>query len=118
MRGSAAFRDASRVFEVRMSVRADILRKLLDSRNVAVERALEVALLEARGSEQCQLADTLMERNRRSGWIALIRAYHVLDESIRAKMMTRPRDLFGPLAETMQDDEGPARENLIAIVQR
>src|SRR6188768_4017588 len=59
-----------------------------------------------------------MERNRRGGWIALIRAYHVLDESIRAKMMTRPRDLFGPLAETMQDSDGPARENMIAIVQR
>jgi hypothetical protein len=48
--------------------------------------------------------------------VALIRAYDRLDASIQQKIVARPRDLFGPLAETMQDSDGPARENVIAIV--
>src|SRR5207244_32374 len=40
-----------------------------------------------------------------------------LHESVRQKILARPRDLFGPLSETMQDSQGPARENVIAIVQ-
>ena len=101
-----------------MSARAQLLKQLTDSRNTSVERVIEYALLEPNPKEQRELADVLMERNRRGpGWIALIRAYHRLDPAIREKIMTRPRDLFGPLAETMQDIEGPARENIIAIIQ-
>ncbi len=101
-----------------MSVRADILKTLANSRNVAAERALEAALREATGAEQAELADVLMERNRRGGWVALIRNFHKLDGAIQEKMLGRPRDLFGPLAETMHDSRGPARENVIAIVRR
>ena len=101
-----------------MSARAGILKKLIASPNLAAERAIEAALVEATPSEQVALADVLLERNRRSGWVTLIRAFHKLDETIREKVLARPRDLFGPLAETIQDSEGPVRENVIAIVQR
>src|SRR5436305_1361450 len=91
----------------RMSARADVLKKLTDSRNTSVERVAEYALLESSGKEQSELAEVLMERNRRAGWVALIRSYHRLEKSVREKIMNRPRDLFGPLAETMQDSDGP-----------
>jgi len=101
-----------------MSARSKILQRLIASPNAAVERAVEFALPEATPAEQIELADVLLERNRRAGWVALIRTFHRLDESIREKILARPRDLFGPLAETMQDSDGPARENVIAIVDR
>jgi HEAT repeat protein len=101
-----------------MSVRATILKRLAESRNTAVERAVETALLEASPAEQKELAEVLLERNKRSGWSTLIRVFHRLEEPLREKVLMRPRDLFGPLAETMRDSEGPARENVIAIVQR
>ncbi len=101
-----------------MSARAALLKKLIDSPNSAVERAIEVALLQSVPVEQKELAAVIMERNRRPGWAALIRTYHRLDDSIREKIFTRPRDLFGPLTDTMKDSEGPTRENVIHIVQR
>jgi HEAT repeat protein len=75
-------------------------------------------LREAAGVEQQQLAQVLMQRNRRGSWVTLIRAFHKLDENMQQQVLARPRDLFGPLAETMQDFTGAARENVIAIVQR
>jgi hypothetical protein len=101
-----------------MSVRSEILKRLTATPNLAAEQAIEVALREATGREQAELADVLLERNRRAGWVSLIRVYHKLDPTLQEKILTRPRDLFGPLAETMQDSSGPARENVIAIVQR
>ena len=101
-----------------MSVRADILKSLAASDNVAAERAVEAALQKATGKEADELVDALIARNRRPGWVALIRAYHRLAPASQAKLLTRPRDLFGPLAETMRDAQGLARENVIAIVQR
>jgi HEAT repeat protein len=101
-----------------MSVRHALLQRLTDSPNLAVERAVEAALAACAPAEQRDLAEVLLTRNRRSGWVALIRAFDRLDESIQQKLLARPRDLFGPLAETMQDVDGPARANVIAIVQR
>ncbi len=103
--------------EYGMAARLGILKALTESRNSAVERAVELALADASPAQQIELADVLLERNRRSGWVALIRAYDRLEKSIQKKVVARPRDLFGPLAETMQDFEGPARENVITIVQ-
>jgi HEAT repeat protein len=100
-----------------LTVRNSILNKLTASRNLAVERAVEVALAGATPAEQAELADVLLQRNGRSGWVAMIRAFDRLAEPIRQKLVARPRDLFGPLSETMQDAEGPARENVIAIVR-
>src|SRR4051812_20868723 len=108
----------STLFRSPMSTRAAILARLTSSANLAVERAIETALPTSRGTEQHQLADVLMQRNHRAGWVALIRTFHTLEESVREKMLARPRDLFGPLAETMQDSDGPARENVIGIIQR
>ncbi len=101
-----------------MSARPAILKKLAESHNLAVERAVELALADAAPHEQAQLAEVLLERNQRPGWVAMIRAFHKLDPVIQQKLLQRPRDLFGPLADTMQDPEGPARENVIAIVQQ
>ncbi|HVT80233.1 MAG TPA: HEAT repeat domain-containing protein [Phycisphaerae bacterium] len=101
-----------------MSARAALLKKLAESTNLAVERAVEIALAEAGAREQTELAEVLLQRNQRAGWVAMIRAFHKLDESIRQKLLERPRDLFGPLAETMGDAEGHARENVITIVQQ
>jgi hypothetical protein len=101
-----------------MTVRADILRTLAASNNASAERAVEEALQAATGREADELAEVLLERNRRSGWVALIRSFHRLAPGTQEKLLTRPRDLFGPLAETMQDAQGLARENVIAIVQR
>jgi hypothetical protein len=101
-----------------VSLRTAILAQLTASRNLAVERAIAAALSGATSAEQHELADVLLQRNHRSGWVALIRAFNTLDEPLRRKLVARPRDLFGPLAETMQDSEGPARENVIAIVRQ
>jgi hypothetical protein len=101
-----------------MSIRADILKTLVASPNAAAERAVEAALQVSTGAEQAELADVLLERNRRAGWVALIRAFDKLDPFTQEKLLTRPRDLFGPLAETLHDAQGLARENVIAIVQR
>jgi hypothetical protein len=101
-----------------MSVRADILKTLAATNNAAAERALEAALQVASGREQAELADVLITRNRRPGWVALIRAYHKLDPQTQEKVLSRPRDLFGPLAETLREPDGPGRQNVVAIVQR
>jgi hypothetical protein len=101
-----------------MTVRADMLKTLAASDNAAAERALEAALQAASPQEADELADVLLQRNRRTGWVALIRSYHQLEPATQEKLLLRPRDLFGPLAETMQDAQGLARENVIAIVQR
>jgi hypothetical protein len=101
-----------------MSLRPAILKQLTLSRNGAVERVVELALLEAAPGEQKELARVLLDRNRRGGWVALIRLFDRLDEEIQNEIVSRPRDLFGPLSETMHDSEGPARENVIQIVRR
>jgi len=101
-----------------MSVRSEILKRLTATPNLAAETALEAALRQATGREQVQLVDVVLERNRRAGWVALIRVFHRLDPALQEKILSRPRDLFGPLSETMHESEGPARENVIAIVQR
>ncbi|HVS70036.1 MAG TPA: HEAT repeat domain-containing protein [Phycisphaerae bacterium] len=100
-----------------MSARQAILKKLLASRNVAVERVADRVLASAPAGEQRELAELLLQRNRRGGWVALIRAFNYLDENVRREMVARPRELFGPLAETMQDSDGPSRENVITIVR-
>ncbi|HVX87034.1 MAG TPA: HEAT repeat domain-containing protein [Phycisphaerae bacterium] len=100
-----------------MSARQAILKKLLASRNVAVERMADRVLAAALPHQQHELAQLLLERNKRGGWVALIRAFNSLDETVRRDMVARPRELFGPLAETMQDSDGPSRENVITIVR-
>ncbi len=101
-----------------MSAPPAILSKLTATTNDAAERALEIALAEALPAEQAQLADVILERNRRGGWTTLIRSFHRLAPPTQQKILSRPRDLFGPLAETIKDSEGPARENVITIVHR
>lgn len=101
-----------------MSARPALLKKLAASSNFAVERAVELALPGAAPREQAELAEVLLERNQRAGWVAMIRSFHLLAEPIRQKILQRPRDLFGPLADTMQDAEGHARENVISIVKQ
>ncbi|HUO08352.1 MAG TPA: HEAT repeat domain-containing protein [Phycisphaerae bacterium] len=100
-----------------MSVRQSILSTLTGSENLAVERIIELALPDALPHEQIELADVLLERNRRAGWVTLIRTFHRLEESIRSKILSRPRDLFGPLAECSHEPEGPTRQNVINIVR-
>ncbi len=101
-----------------MSARHDILEHLLSTRNAAAERVIDMVLAEAPPEEQRELAQVLLKRNRRAGWVALIRAFNRLDDQVQGQIVANPRDLFGPLAETMQDSNGPARENIIAIVRR
>ncbi len=101
-----------------MTTRHDILQHLLATKNLAAERVVDVILGDATAPEQRELADLLLKRNKRTGWVALIRAFDRLDESVRRQVVASPRDLFGPLAETMQDSDGPARENVIAIVRQ
>ncbi len=101
-----------------MPGRKDILQQLADSRNLAVEPIVAAALQEAPPEEQSDLADILLQRNHRAGWITLIRLYHQLIPAIQEKILSRPRDLFGPLADSMQESDGPTRENIIEIVRR
>jgi hypothetical protein len=101
-----------------MSARHAILEHLLSTRNAATERVIDTVLAEAPPQEQWELSQVLLKRNRRAGWVTLIRAFNRLDERVQGQMVANPRDLFGPLAETMQDSDGPSRENVIAIVRR
>src|SRR3974390_518205 len=98
-----------------MSVREALLKHLAMSRNAAVEGAVEAALGQALPHEQRQLADALLERNRRPGWVALVRAFHNLPEELQNHLLDLPKDLFGPLSDTMEDDAGSGRMNVIAI---
>ena len=101
-----------------MSARKSILSTLAASANHAAERVIALALPDALPHEQEQLADILLERNRRPGWVALIRSFHRLSDPVQTKVTSRPRDLFGPLAECSHEPEGPTRQNVIAIVRR
>jgi HEAT repeat protein len=100
-----------------MAVQARLLEQLIQTRNNAAEQAIAIALANCSPEEQGQLVDVLLKRNRRAGWVALIRHFDRLDDANRGKLVARPRDLFGPLAESMQDSAGSARENVIKIVQ-
>ncbi|MGN6367946.1 MAG: HEAT repeat domain-containing protein [Phycisphaerae bacterium] len=101
-----------------MPARQAILSALTASANHAVEHAIEFALPTALPHEQEQLADVLLERNRRPGWVALIRNFHALSDAVQTKIVSRPRDLFGPLAECSHEPEGPTRQNVITVVRR
>jgi hypothetical protein len=100
-----------------MNVRANILERMSKTRNRAAEGILELALAQSTGSEQRQIVDVLIERNQRNGWIALIRYFDRLPDEDRARILANPRELFGPLAETMGDAGGKGRENAIRIVR-
>ena len=103
---------------VLMSVRDALLKRLATSQNAAVENAVEAALSQALPHEQQDLAQVLLERNRRPGWIALVRAFHKLPEELQNHLLHQPKDLFGPLSDTMEDDEGNGRMNVIEIVRK
>ena len=58
-----------------MAISAAILAQLARSNNQAVERTIEGALAHATAEEQGQLAEVLLGRSRRTGWVALIRTF-------------------------------------------
>ena len=101
-----------------MALRPDILKHLAASKNLAVERTIEMTLPHATAEEQQQLADVLLQRDRRAGWVTLIRAFDRLNEALQERLIGQPRELFGPLSEALQDSEGPARKNVIQIIRR
>ena len=101
-----------------MPIRQAMLRQLSASKNAAVERVIEAALVYAQGAEQLELAQVLLDRNRRAGWAALIRHFDRLDESLQQQLLSNPRDLFGPLRDTMEDADGNGRANGISIIRR
>ena len=100
-----------------MSQRQAIMEQLIRSKNQAVERTIELVFAHGTLDEQRELAEVLLKRNNRAGWVALIRSFDRLDDSIKAWLVERPKDLFGPLSESMQNSTGPARENVIRIVR-
>ena len=101
-----------------MSLRQAILKQLGKSHNTAVERVVEQALTHEAAPEAVDLGRVLLERGRRPGWIALIRHFDRLGEGLQRELMERPRELFGPLAETIDQTTGEARANVIRIVER
>lgn len=101
-----------------MSVRQNILQRLANSRNAAVERVVEVALVAATPAQQAELAQVLLHRNRRAGWVALIRRFDQLAPDIQDRLLANPRELFGPLSDTMEHADGNARTNVIDIVRK
>lgn len=101
-----------------MAISQAILQSLKASKNLAVEPAVAMALPHAPPAEQDALADVLIERNHRAGWVALIRSFDQLHEGLQRRILDRPRDLFAPLADTMDDPTGNARGNVIRIVRQ
>ncbi len=101
-----------------MPIRQAMLQQLVASKNAAVERVIEATLVHAHGAEQLELAHILLERNRRAGWVALIRNFDRLDQTLQAELLNHPRNLFGPLRDTMEDVNGNGRANGISIIRR
>lgn len=101
-----------------MSVRQAILQRLRASSNAAVEPAVEAALAHATPREQRELAEVLLTRGRRPGWIALVRCFHQLPDDLQDYLLEHPKDLFGPLSDTMDDGRGAGRVNVIEIVRK
>jgi HEAT repeat protein len=101
-----------------MSNRKSILEKLKLSENAAVERVLDAAMTLTPTDSIPELVDVLLKRDRRSGWVTLIKHFDHLGETIQRSLMERPRELFGPLAESLDDSTGDARANVISIVRQ
>jgi hypothetical protein len=101
-----------------MPISVAILKQLAASNNSAVERTIEATLPHATAEEQGQLAEVLLSRSRRGGWVALIRTFDRLDGALQDRLVKRPREIYGPLSEAMQDSTGPGRSNVIRIVRR
>lgn len=101
-----------------MPISVAILQQLAASNNSAVERTIEATLPHAPAEEQGQLAEVLLSRSRRGGWVALIRTFDRLDGALQDRLVARPREIYGPLSEAMQDSTGPGRSNVIRIVRR
>jgi len=102
-----------------MSVRKGILQRLTASPNLSVERILEHALrANPSPKEQQELFDIIATRNKRAGWVALIKSYDRLTDEIREQLLERRRELFLPLSEAMQDLDGQTRPNALEIIRR
>jgi HEAT repeat protein len=101
-----------------MAVHTRLLEALRDSPNAAVEAAVERALPLAPPDEQRALAQVLLARDRRTGWIALVRCFNHLPEDLQEQLLARPQELFGPLSDTINDNAGQGRANVIDIVRK
>ena len=101
-----------------MSSRAAILAQLGKSPNLAVERVLGQAMSFEQAPTTVELAEVVLERNNRAGWVALIRNFDRLGEELQRRLIERPRELFGPLSETIDETSGDSRANVIHIVRQ
>lgn len=101
-----------------MSLRAKILEQLRTSSNAAVERVLEQALAYETPDHAGALAAVLLARNQRPGWVAMVKHFDRLGETTQRQILERPRELFAPLADTVDETAGEARANVIRIVQK
>lgn len=101
-----------------MTVRQAILQKLAATRNGSADRVIGRALADSSGKEQHELAQLLLQRNNRVGWIALVRCFDRLSPELQDELLNRKKELFGPLNDALDDSEGPARANVIDIVRR
>lgn len=99
-----------------MAIRQQLLAHLKASENGAVEAAIAGALAHAPPQEQRELAAVLMERNRRPGWIALVRCFDVLPKDLQEHLLANSRNLSGPLSDSLADTS--ARSNVIDIVRK
>lgn len=101
-----------------MAVRDKLLQRLESTANLAAEEAIAQALTQATPQEQRPLVELIMRRNRRPGWITLIRNFDALPHDLQQLLLSNPRDLFGPLSDSLNDNESQARANVIEIVRK
>lgn len=84
----------------------------------AVDHALLTALPTVDGAGQQRIADALLARGMPAGLRGLIENFHILDESLRNRVLEQPEGRFRVLRESFQSREDQVRINVMEIIRR
>ncbi len=96
-----------------------ILTALQTTSNRAANQAVLLALRCKDAPEhQVRLCEALLARQERSARVALIKAYDAVAPAAQQLIADQGLALFGALGEAVRDEEGAARTNVVALVEK
>jgi len=101
-----------------MSRLASIFRALSPLSDVAVDRALASALPTADPGALGMLVQTLLQRERHEGTLALVEQFHKLPPELQEAVVAHAEVLYRPLREAISRGGTDAAANAIQIIQR
>ncbi len=101
-----------------MSSRRTVFEILRSDPDPAADAALLAALQDADAPTTQTILETLLTRNTKEGLQGLVRAYHLVEESLRQVILTEWERFFGVLREVSLSRSEQSRLNVLEIIRR